>query len=395
MEVPSNLYAPIEEVEEDVQVLFAVHKKKNADLGMFDSRLDRVNLELDEHKIQIKQNRQSLHQLPGSTGSVVWKTSISVIPWLMKQSWFANTLSSDVSVIELGSGISGIGGILLGPRVGKYIATDQIDYLKELRENLDQNGANMVEVSDLDWTNPPSEKEWKDASLDILCLFDCIYNPNLNTHLVSTMASFAQLFPDLTCLVGQELRDPETLTDFLLKIQPYYQVFLFNYEQEGFPENMALFLLKPYNHKALMYAALKEARKCEPTDSAFCIGSVLVLHGEIVSTGHSRELPGNTHAEECAIMKYLSQQPHGSSLKGTMIYSTMEPCSKRLSGKKSCTDLIISQNISTVVLGSREPDTFVKCEGVDLLKNSGVNIIEELSFQDECLKEAVRGHHGK
>ena len=59
--------------------------------------------------------------------------------------------------------------------------------------------------------------------------------------------------------------------------------------------------------KEMMILALKEARKCLPKPTGFSVGCVLVapLEGEqlVLSTGYSRELEGNTHAEANALAK--------------------------------------------------------------------------------------------
>ena len=63
-------------------------------------------------------------------------------------------------------------------------------------------------------------------------------------------------------------------------------------------------------HLNFLKEALREAQKCKPVLSAFCVGCVLVTHwphpnspGIILSKGYSRELPGNTHAEANALAK--------------------------------------------------------------------------------------------
>ncbi|CAB09771.1 CMP deaminase family/ methyltransferase bifunctional enzyme involved in riboflavin biosynthesis and tRNA pseudouridine biosynthesis Rib2 [Schizosaccharomyces pombe] len=404
MQIPEKYLSSVDNVEEETQILFALSKQKDADLGMLDSKQEQIALTIGNKPIKVKQSLQSLHQSRGSTGSVLWKTSVKVVPWLLQQSWFMNSLTPKTSILELGSGISGLAGILLSPFVGNYVASDKQLYLKKIRENLDQNNASDVEVHELDWKSTPYPKDWTFDFLDYVLFFDCIYNPHLNAHLVSCLASLAERYPGMQCLFAQELRDQETLVDFLERVRPYFEVDLIKMEEINKtsvasstnlpPANMSLFIMKPYNHEEYMLKALNEAKKCEPTDSAFCVGAVIVQNGKIVSTGYSRERPGNTHAEECAIEKFMLKNPT-DSLEGAIMYSTMEPCSKRLSKKVSCTDLIVKQKFSTVVLGSLEPDIFVKCEGVDLLKKAGIVVIEKLTFQDDCLREAVRGHPPK
>ncbi|KDN50600.1 hypothetical protein RSAG8_01098, partial [Rhizoctonia solani AG-8 WAC10335] len=61
-----------------------------------------------------------------------------------------------------------------------------------------------------------------------------------------------------------------------------------------------------------MRLALEEAAKCEPIPTAFCVGCVITvptlgsdgkMTQKILSTGYSREIAGNTHAEANALAK--------------------------------------------------------------------------------------------
>jgi pyrimidine deaminase RibD-like protein len=149
--------------------------------------------------------------------------------------------------------------------------------------------------------------------------------------------------------------------------------------------------------RAYLKQALNEAQKCIPTPTAYCVGCVVVDPSTqtILSMGFSRELPGNTHAEECAIAK-LKVTMNDRELKGLDLYTTMEPCSERLSGNKPCTDRILESEglIGRVVLGVREPDTFVKCVAVEKLLAHGIVVVrnDDEGLEQECLGVARRGH---
>jgi pyrimidine deaminase RibD-like protein len=140
--------------------------------------------------------------------------------------------------------------------------------------------------------------------------------------------------------------------------------------------------------------ALEEAKKCAPTETAFSVGCLIVnpQTNQILSRGYSRELPGNTHAEENALSKLQTD----SVDVGLDMYVTMEPCSERLSGKKCCVDRILEGGglIRRVILGVLEPDIFVKCVGVERLRERGVIVErnEDKEFEMECLEVAKRGH---
>ncbi|KAH3898738.1 bifunctional DRAP deaminase/tRNA pseudouridine synthase RIB2 SCDLUD_005065 [Saccharomycodes ludwigii] len=150
-------------------------------------------------------------------------------------------------------------------------------------------------------------------------------------------------------------------------------------------------------HKKYMELAIEEAKKCEATTTAFSVGAVLVNGDKILSTGYSRELPGNTHAEQCCIEKWNAKNK-GDIPEGSVLYTTMEPCSLRLSGNKPCVDRIIDLKgkIRTVFVGVMEPDTFVK-NNVSLSKLNECNIDYILvpGYEQECNKAAFKGHPGQ
>ena len=151
-------------------------------------------------------------------------------------------------------------------------------------------------------------------------------------------------------------------------------------------------------HKRYLESAIEEAKKCDPTTTAFSVGAVLVNGTEILETGHSRELPGNTHAEQCALEKYFTKIGKRDVPPGTILYTTMEPCSLRLSGNQPCVQrvLMLNGNIQTVFFAVSEPETFVENNTTaSLLDNANINYIRIPGYEEECLKIAFKGHKEK
>ncbi|KAF9454549.1 cytidine deaminase-like protein [Macrolepiota fuliginosa MF-IS2] len=171
-------------------------------------------------------------------------------------------------------------------------------------------------------------------------------------------------------------------------------------------------------HVRFLRLALDEARKCEPTPTAFCVGCVIAVKWPstssepvVLSTGFSRELPGNTHAEANALAKARALTPDKLQslfpaaptdgltaeiiLTHSDIYTTLEPCSIRTSGLAPCSDAIIAAGIPRCYIGVGEPDDFVKCEGAQRLKQTGVEVIWLTDFEEECLRVARTGHESK
>ncbi|KAK6458795.1 DRAP deaminase [Scheffersomyces xylosifermentans] len=146
-------------------------------------------------------------------------------------------------------------------------------------------------------------------------------------------------------------------------------------------------------HRKFMELALEMANKCGETQTQYNVGAVLVNRGKVLSTGHSRELPGNTHAEQCALEKYFEETGKREIPEGTEIYTTMEPCTLRLSGNLPCADRILGTSIKTCFVGVVEPDTFVKNNSCyKKFSENGVEYIHIPGYERECLEIAKKGH---
>jgi pyrimidine deaminase RibD-like protein len=157
------------------------------------------------------------------------------------------------------------------------------------------------------------------------------------------------------------------------------------------------------DHKGFMEYALEQARLSPPAPTKFCVGAVLVDadKNEILSTGYSMELPGNTHAEQCCLIKVaqkhnLPEERIGEVLpKNTVLYTTMEPCNKRLSGNRTCVERILRLNgaIKVVYVGIKEPEIFIgENVGRKRLEDAGVVVTFVEGIQDRILEVSTAGH---
>ncbi|MEN8906081.1 MAG: deaminase [Clostridiales bacterium] len=137
----------------------------------------------------------------------------------------------------------------------------------------------------------------------------------------------------------------------------------------------------------MMKEALKLSKKCPYTKKAYSVGVVITdLKNSIIATGYSRETSDNVHAEEVAINKLSQVDINYTEL---ILYSTMEPCGLRLSGKLCCADRIIKSGIKNVVYGISEPSYFIeKAIGIEKLKANGINVkkIETKVLINEIIK---------
>ena len=138
-----------------------------------------------------------------------------------------------------------------------------------------------------------------------------------------------------------------------------------------------------------MQRAIDLSRRCPPVEKAYSVGAVIVAaDGSEISYGYSRETDSHVHAEESALAKIDLADPR---LKDATTYSTLEPCSERLSQRPTCVELIIASGIPRVVIAWREPTLFVDdCVGVELLAAAGRTVVEIPELAAEA--RAVNSH---
>ncbi|TQN69731.1 Bifunctional protein RIB2 [Colletotrichum shisoi] len=161
--------------------------------------------------------------------------------------------------------------------------------------------------------------------------------------------------------------------------------------------------IAPGDHTAYLQYALSLAQQSPPKPSNYRVGALLVnpASNTVVSTGYTLELPGNTHAEQCCFMKLAEQHEVAeedliSVIKTPLVlYTTMEPCSVRLSGNLPCTNRILKLRsfIKAVYVGVQEPEKFVKDNtGRGALERAGVDFVHIKDLEGEILKAATAGH---
>ncbi|KAF9892157.1 hypothetical protein FE257_002563 [Aspergillus nanangensis] len=177
----------------------------------------------------------------------------------------------------------------------------------------------------------------------------------------------------------------------------------------------------PSPHLQYLKQCLSLAEKSPPRPTNFRVGAILLsrrdgdLHCEddhVLSTGYTMELAGNTHAEQCCLANYaaahgvaddrvaevLPSEP-GRKL---VMYVTMEPCGKRLSGNAPCVQRLIStraagrEGIQKVYFGVKEPGTFVgQSEGCQKLTAAGIEWRVVQGLERQILEVAVAGHENR
>ena len=105
------------------------------------------------------------------------------------------------------------------------------------------------------------------------------------------------------------------------------------------------------------------------------VGALIVRDGRIIAEGwHARY--GALHAERAALAQATED------VRGATMVVTLEPCCHQ--GKQPpCTDAIIAAGIARVVVGSADPNPLVAGKGVQILRDHGIEVTENV-LRDEC-----------
>lgn len=134
------------------------------------------------------------------------------------------------------------------------------------------------------------------------------------------------------------------------------------------------------NHEAYMNRCLELARLGTGTTHPNpMVGSVIVEAGEIIGEGWHRKA-GEPHAEVNAVRSVQDK----SRLKNATIYVNLEPCA-HFGRTPPCSDLIISEGIPNVVVGTIDPYAAVAGKGIEKMRESGLNVIVGV-LESECLE---------
>ncbi|KAK5138420.1 hypothetical protein LTR08_000006 [Meristemomyces frigidus] len=242
-----------DEVQDVYEETFHLFSQNSAlqDLGMLDPKTTTLDLTIAGRDFTITQSPGALqsNRTEGTTGAAVWQTSVRVAEWLSVL-FTGGVLGSSSTVLELGSGISGIIPCILAPKVGTVIATDQQHLLKIMRENITANTsqtrarsskhtvgkpiavsshATNIRVIPLDWEEDDVQNVLSSSGLgaiDVVFASDCIYNYALIEPLMQTCLDICKLRSPQSndgghyqaptmCVIAQQLRQAEVFEQWL------------------------------------------------------------------------------------------------------------------------------------------------------------------------------------
>lgn len=88
------------------------------------------------------------------------------------------------------------------------------------------------------------------------------------------------------------------------------------------------------------------------------------------------------------LQQRLGDSEAAQAMRGSVMYTTMEPCSVRKSGGYPCANRIIEAGMGAVYLGVAEPADFVVCESTQKLSDAGIKVVRVQGLEDQCLAVA-------
>lgn len=190
----------------------------------------------------------------GTTGAVMWQITQHFANWLASKNnvlFRVGMLNQNSTVVELGTGVSGVVALTLGPRVREYIATDQRYTLKLLERNISDNShsksskagsaktdskstskrSSNIQTVALDWEiddasslfnllKASSNQSASQSGVDVVIACDCIYNEALIEPFVRACTDICSLrgrgqAEPTVCVIAQQLRSAEVFEIWL------------------------------------------------------------------------------------------------------------------------------------------------------------------------------------
>ena len=119
------------------------------------------------------------------------------------------------------------------------------------------------------------------------------------------------------------------------------------------------------------------------------VGAVAVTADGAATFDGATEPPGGAHAERCAL---TAAAERGVSLAGGTVYATLEPCSH--TGRTGpCSVALIEAGVARVVVGVLDPDPKVSGEGVQMLRNAGIEVVTDVAADEVSEQLGPYLHH--
>lgn len=92
--------------------------------------------------------------------------------------------------------------------------------------------------------------------------------------------------------------------------------------------------------------------------------------GELLAEAYRGELNDGDHAEYCMISKLSNPE----ALHGSVVFTTLEPCTERNHPKVPCATRLIEAGVAVVYVGMLDPDARIRERGWSALRDSGIEV---------------------
>jgi HAD superfamily phosphoserine phosphatase-like hydrolase len=133
--------------------------------------------------------------------------------------------------------------------------------------------------------------------------------------------------------------------------------------------------------KELMLESIEEAKKSMSEGDSKKhpkVGAILAdIHGKILLRAHRGQAGPGTHCEYSLLTK---AEEEGIDCSQTILFVTLEPCSKRGEGKTPCAIRIINKHVPKVYVGSIDRNPEFRSKGLQDMQDAGI-IVEH--YPDE------------